>query len=175
MLVRSVSFGAALAAVVVLPLACGTFSADSTPTTGADEAGAGDAGAEGGGEGGADADGEAIEASVSSAPFELSIGHKDLRAIAATETDVFFVDQGAGGGVFAVPIIGGDARVLATGGAPSSIAVGGDFVYWTDQATRTATRAAIAGGATSMRRSRRIPLASTGLFPSLEKSAARSG
>lgn len=148
MFVRSVSFGAALAAVVLLPVACGTFSADGAPTAGSGEGGAGEAGTGSGGEGGAGADGEAIEGSVSSAPFELSIGHMDLRAIAATETDVFFIDQAGGGGVFAVPIVGGATRVLATGGAPSSIAVNGDYVYWTDPANQTVARVAITGGPT---------------------------
>ncbi|MDB5214527.1 MAG: hypothetical protein JWO86_2454 [Myxococcaceae bacterium] len=147
MFVRSLSFGAAVAAFVLLPLACGSFNADSGPATGSAEGGAGEGGTEGGtgGEGGAGADGQASEGSTSSAPFVLGTGYKDLRAITATETDVFFVDQAGGGGVFTVPIIGGKIRVLATGGAPSSVAVDGDYVYWTDPPSRTIARIDIAG------------------------------
>ena len=145
MFVRSVSFVAALAAVVLLPLACGSFSADGQPVTGpAGEGGASEGG--GGVESGPAPDGSFTEGGTTSAPVVLAMGYKALRAITATEADVYFIDQAGGGGVFAVPISGGDTRTLATGGAPSSIAVDEGFVYWTDPATRTVARADIGTG-----------------------------
>ena len=146
MFVRSVSFGAALAAVVLLPLACGSFNADAPPIDGSGEGGNGEAGTGTATEAGLGEGGPASEGSTPAGPVVLAQGYKDLRAITATETDVFFIDQAGGGGVFALPLIGGNARMLSVGGAPSSIAVDGNYVFWTDPANQNVQRAPIAGG-----------------------------
>jgi hypothetical protein len=146
MFVRSITIGASLAAVVLMPVACASFNADNAPVTGSSEGGADNEAGAGNEGGGATTDGPATEGSRSTTPVELSSGYGNLRAITASETDVFFVDQGNGGGVFSVPIIGGSRTVLSTSGAPSSIAVVGDSVYWTDPTTRTVVRKSISTG-----------------------------
>jgi hypothetical protein len=146
MFVRSISIGASLAAVVLMPAACASFSSDNAPVTGSSEAGAANEAGNGAEGGGATTDGPATEGSTPATLVELSSGYGNLRAITASETDVFFVDQANGGGVFSVPIIGGSRTVLSTGGAPSSIAVLGDYVYWTDPTTRTVVRKSIGTG-----------------------------
>jgi hypothetical protein len=142
MLVRSMSFGAAVVALLVVPLACGSFNADAPPTTGA-EGGVTEGGP--GVEGGAPPDGSSAEAGMPAPPFVLGTGYKNLRAIAATETDVFWIDQGSGGGIFTKPILGGQPRPLAMSSAASSLAIDGDHVYFTDPASRTVARIDIAG------------------------------
>ncbi|MDB5212853.1 MAG: hypothetical protein JWO86_780 [Myxococcaceae bacterium] len=146
MFVRSISIGASLAAVVLMPAACSSFSSDNAPAAGASEGGAADEAGSGAEGGVATTDGPATEGSRSTTPVELSSGYGNLRAITASETDVFFVDQANGGGVFSVPIIGGSRTVLSTSGAPSSIAVLGNYVYWTDPTTRTVVRMPVGGG-----------------------------
>lgn len=145
MFVRLVSFFGALASIVLLPVGCGSFSADDPATGPTAEGGA--SGGEGGVglESGPPPDGSSAEGSTTSGPVELGSGYKVLRAIAATETDVFWIDPGSGGGIFTAPIIGGKTRTLVMGGAPSSIAVDGGHVYWTDTALRQIGRIDVAG------------------------------
>ncbi len=147
MFFRTLSLGAVVAGLLVLPLACSSFSGTSDP--GGDGGGSPDEGGSGT-DGGpsmeaSSSDGPtATEGSVKDTVMVLASGYSQLRAIAANETDVVFIDQG-GAGVLTVPILGGSVVTLSPGGGPSSVAVANSRVFWTDVNDGTVASIAING------------------------------
>ena len=140
------SLAAGLAAVVLASVACSSFHSDA-PAAEAPSPEGGDAGAEAAAllDGGV-VDSPAAEGSAPAVTVTLASGYAQLHALAATETDVFFSDE-ASGKVWTVPIVGGtSARLLASSGAPASIAVAGGGVYWADTSGYAVKRADILTG-----------------------------
>jgi hypothetical protein len=81
------------------------------------------------------------------APLVLASGHFALSGIAASESTVYFTEQGKGG-VHSVPIDGNGPELLLTalGGTPSSIALVGGELFWTDLKSNTLNRVSTGGG-----------------------------
>lgn len=134
-----------LAAAAVV--ACSSFSADDTSDAGvASEGGA--ALESGAAETAPPADGAVLP--VPAGTTVLALGFDVLAGIAATETTVYFTEQGVGQ-LVAVPLAGGATVVLFNGmGAPSGVAVSNGDVYWCEHSKRLL---------------RRVPVSSPGASP----------
>jgi hypothetical protein len=121
--------------VVMLTIApaCGSFSENDVPGDGGPpsaEAAVGEAGLDAAAEAG---EGGSSETGAVEAPLELAAGFTALSGITATETDVYFVEQGQGG-VHGVPLDGSakEHRIGSAAGSPRSIVLVGSELYWCD-------------------------------------------
>lgn len=146
---RRLTIPACSGAALVLAVACGSFSSDTTEATdgGAEGASPGTEAGAGDGPTTRDAGGDGA---VAPASAEIASGLNDLEGIAATDTTVFVLEHDPGH-VRAVSIGGGAvATVDPNAGAPLGIAVANGSVYWGDFGTvRRVTRQPLDGAAPS--------------------------
>ena len=145
MTVRRWGSGAALL-VAALVVACGSFStSEPTPDTSGDagqDAIANDAPGSTT-DGGMPGDG-AGDGALPPVPVVLGAGYNGLSGIAATETDVYFIEQSSGN-IDTVPLAGGQVRTLvATGASPHTLTIAKGQLYWADTGKGTLSRLPIA-------------------------------
>jgi hypothetical protein len=142
-----VGVSASLLAAAAL-LACSAFSADDTTDAGVENEGG--AVLESGAAESAPPPGDSSPPPVPPGTTVLASGFDALAGIAATETTVYFTEQGVGQ-LVAVPLAGGATVVLFNGmGAPSGVAVSNGDVYWCEHSKRLL---------------RRVPVSSPGASP----------
>jgi hypothetical protein len=139
----AVAFGASAAIVIA---ACSqSYAEDAKPVDALPEAGATDSSVTAN-----DADvavDSAAPPDASPTYIELAKGLTDLAGIAATESDVYVVEQTAGR-VLTIPIAGGASTDIETGvGSPFGIAAAGGAVIWTDFGGAKVKSRSLTGGA----------------------------
>jgi sugar lactone lactonase YvrE len=140
---RAPIIAAALAGGAMGALACGSFSGDVH-----DNVDPLDGGADGTApsEAGTDGTSPPVDGAPATSTVVLAKGYMSLSAIVATDATVYFVDQ-ATGAVHSTSIDGGTVTTLSPGGgAPTSLALVGNELFWNDGGMQKLNRMSTAGG-----------------------------